>query len=96
MESLMGSAARHPTANLEAFSRMPWPVPHYMALREQMENIKGIPQVPGGYFTPRYIRNAFYTAVELRNVGPREALTDVVRQINDEIRVKRREFGLDY
>jgi len=96
MESLMGSAARHPTANLEAFSRMPWPIAHYRSLREQMENIKGIPQVPGGYFTPRQIRNAFYTVVEIGNVGPREALTDAVRSINDEIRIKRREFGLDY
>jgi len=96
MESLMGSAARHPTANLESFSRMPWPVADYQNLRLQMENIMGIPQVPGGYFTPRYIRNAFYTAVELRNVGPREALQDVVRRIDDEIRAKRREFRLDY
>ena len=96
MESLMGSAARHPTANLEAFSRMPWPVADYQNLRTQMESIKGIPQVPGGYFTPRQIRNAFYTVVELQNVGPREALTDVVRLINDEIRIKRREFGLHY
>ncbi|MCL1787556.1 MAG: extracellular solute-binding protein [Defluviitaleaceae bacterium] len=96
MESLMGSAARHPTANMEAFSRMPWPVAHYQSLRAQMENIQGIPQVPGGYFTPRQVRNAFYTVVELENVGPREALTDAVRLINDEIRVKRREFGLDY
>jgi len=96
MESLMGSAARHPTANMEAFSRMPWPIAHYRNLREQMENIRGIPQVPGGYFTPRQIRNAFFTVVELENIGPREALTDAVRPINDEIRIKRREFGLDY
>ena len=96
MESLMGAAARFPTANMEAFSQMPWPIEHYRALREQMDNIKGIPQVPGGYFTGRYIRNAFFTVVELQVVGPREALTDVIRQINNELRIKRREFGLDY
>ncbi|MCL2285434.1 MAG: extracellular solute-binding protein [Firmicutes bacterium] len=96
MESLMGAAARHPTANSEAFSQLPWPVQDYRALRAQMENIKGIPQVPGGYFTGRYIRNAFFTTVELGIVGPREALTDVVRQINSELTIKRREFGLNY
>ena len=96
MESLMGSAARHPTANLEAFSRMPWPTQDYQNLRAQMEHIQGIPQVPGGYFTPRQIRNAFYTTVELQNIGAREAMTDFVRLINDEIRTKRREFGLNY
>jgi len=96
MESLMGSAARFPTANLEAFSQMPWPIEHYRALREQMDNLQGIPQVPGGYFTGRYIRNAFFTTVEVGVVGPREALTDVVRQINSELTIKRREFGLHY
>jgi len=96
MESLMGAAARHPSANLEAFSRMAWPVLDYQSLLAQREHVRGIPQVPGGYFTPRQIRNAFYTTVELENIGAREALRDFVRLINDEIRAKRREFGLDY
>jgi len=96
MESLMGAAARHPTANLEAFAHMPWPVREHQSLRTQMEYARGIPEVPGGYFTPRQIRNAFFTVTELETVGPRDALTDFVRLINDEIRAKRREFGFDY
>jgi len=95
MESLMGSAARHPTANLEAFAQMPWPVRDYRNLRAQFDYVRGIPEVPGGYFTPRQVRNAFFTTVEERSVGPREALTDFVRLINDELRAKRREFGID-
>ena len=95
MEALMGSAARHPTANLEAFSRMPWPVSDYRNIVIQREYVRGIPQVPGGYFTPRQVRNAFYTVVELENVGAREALRDSVRLINDEIRAKRREFRIE-
>ena len=95
MESLMGAAARHPTANLEAFSQMPWPVRDYEMLKAQMEYIQGIPQVPGGYFTIRQLRNAFYAATTLQVVGPREALQEYVRLINDEIRTKRREFGLE-
>ena len=91
----MGSAARHPTANLEAFSRMPWPVSDYRNIVIQREYVRGIPQVPGGYFTPRQVRNAFYTVVELENVGAREALRDSVRLINDEIRAKRREFRIE-
>ncbi|MCL1884541.1 MAG: extracellular solute-binding protein [Defluviitaleaceae bacterium] len=96
MEALMGAAARHPTANIEAFSRMPWPVADYNNIRAQMHYAQGIPQIPGAYFTPRQIRNAFFTTVELEEVGAREALTDFVRLINDEIRAKRREFGMDY
>ena len=96
MESLMGSAARHPTANVESFERMAWPVADMQQLRAQMQFAQGVPQIPGAYFTPRQIRNAFYSVVELESIGPRDALTDYVRYINDEIRAKRREFGLDY
>jgi ABC-type glycerol-3-phosphate transport system substrate-binding protein len=95
MESLMGAAARHPTANLEAFGRMPWPVQDYQSLLAQFEHVRGIPEVPGGYFTPRQIRNAFFTTVELGRISPRDAMTDAVRRINDELRAKRREFGIE-
>jgi ABC-type glycerol-3-phosphate transport system substrate-binding protein len=95
MESLMGSAARHPTANLEAFAMMPWPAHDYRMMRAQFDYIRGIPEVPGGYFTPRQVRNAFFTAVETRTIAPREAMVDAVRLINDELRAKRREFGLE-
>jgi len=103
MESLMGPAARVPTANQEAFSKMPWPAQDYRALRYQFEFVRGIPQVPGGYFTWRNINNAFYavsTPVTDRISGnirlpmPREELMDRVILINDEIRYKRIEFGL--
>jgi hypothetical protein len=75
---------------------MPWSVESYQNLREQMNYARGIPQIPGAYFTPRQIRNAFYSVTALENIGPREALTDFTRFINDEIRAKRREFNLDY
>ncbi|MCL1877236.1 MAG: ABC transporter substrate-binding protein, partial [Defluviitaleaceae bacterium] len=97
MESLMGSAARHPTANLEAFGQMPWPVQDYRNLVAQFEYVRGIPEVPGGYFTPRQVRNAFFTVVELDsvNISARDALTDATRRINDELQAKRREFGIE-
>jgi ABC-type glycerol-3-phosphate transport system substrate-binding protein len=95
LESLMGPAARYPTANMEAFEMLPWPVADYRELRAQFEWVKGIPQVPGGYFTSRQVNNAFYTVVTEQNVGPREALTDFTRYINDEITYKRIEFGID-
>jgi ABC-type glycerol-3-phosphate transport system substrate-binding protein len=96
MEALMGSAARHPTANIEAFSRMAWPVADFNNLSTQMQYAQGLPQIPGAYFTPRQIRNAFYTTVELETIGARDALRDFTRYINDEIRAKRREFGMEY
>ena len=95
MESLMGSAARVPTANLEAFSNMPWPVDDYEALDEAFQWVKGIPQVPGGYYSWRNINNAFYTVTtETDTASPREELMDKVIYINAEIDYKRQELGL--
>jgi len=103
MESLMGSAARVPTANLEAFSMLPWPSADFAALSDQFSRLRGIPQVPGGYFTFRNVNNAFYTVTtpfEELPAGariersPREELTDKIILINDEIRYMRTQFGL--
>lgn len=95
LESLMGAAARYPTANRHAFENLPWPTRDYQALSSQMENLRGIPQVPGGYFTWRNVNNAFYRTVVNQNMAPREALTEYVRYINDEINHKRNEFNME-
>lgn len=94
LEGIMGEAARYPTANIEAFSKLPWSVSEYNALNEQMEYLKGIPQVPGGYFSWRNVSNAFYKTYVTKTMDPREALTEYVRYINDEINYKRKEFHL--
>ncbi|MBE5966224.1 MAG: extracellular solute-binding protein [Lachnospiraceae bacterium] len=94
LEGIMGEAARYPTANKEAFASLPWLVSEYNALYGQMENLKGIPQVPGGYFSWRNVRNAFYKTVISKTMEPREALTEYVRYINEEINYKRKEFNL--
>jgi len=100
MESLLGASARVATANIEAFSTLPWPKKEYEALNEQFKTARGIEQVPGGYFTFRNVDNAFYRVTESasgsikRSVSPREELTDKVILINDEIRYKRIEFGM--
>jgi ABC-type glycerol-3-phosphate transport system substrate-binding protein len=95
METLMGPAARYPTANQEAFAMLPWPVEDFRQIQSQFVFAKGIPQVPGGYFTQRQINNAFHMVVTEERMGPREALTEATRYINDEIAYKRNEFGLD-
>jgi len=93
MESIMGAAARFPTANMEALAHLPWPREDYRDLLAQWEWSRPNPEVPGGYFTSRHLDNAF-RAVVLRGTDPRETLLDFVRIINEEIDAKRREFGL--
>lgn len=95
MESLMGSAARVATANKEAFDNIPWSVDTHEALAEAFTWVKGIPQVPGGYYSWRNVNNAFYTVTtDTDTASPREELMDKVLYINDEITYKRKEFGL--
>lgn len=93
MESLLGAAGRYPTANLQAMSRLPWPVDDYRHLIEQWNSVRGIPEVPGGYYTPRHLNNAFRAVVYSAD-DPRETLLDYVRDIDDELTAKRNEFGL--
>ena len=97
MEALMGASARVATANKEALASLSWPMKDYKALVEQMEQVTGIPQVPGGYYTWRNVNNAFYditTNTATNNTTAREALMDKVYYINAEIDYKRTEFGL--
>lgn len=95
LESLMGSAARVATANIEAFESLPWPDETYAVLAGQFEWVKGIPQVPGGYYSWRNVNNAFYTVTtDTDTATPREELMDKVIYINDEINYKRKEFHL--
>ncbi|MCK0472256.1 extracellular solute-binding protein [Halalkalibacter sp. APA_J-10(15)] len=93
MEGLMGAAARYPTANIEALQELPWPVKDYERLEEQWQWVQGVPEVPGGYFTGRHLDNAFREVVN-NGTNPREALSDYIIYINDEIRIKRTEFDL--
>lgn len=93
LESILGEAARYPTANIEALAELPWPVEDYTNLESQWQWVRGVPQVLGGYFTGRHLDNAFRRVVNA-NENPRESIQDYVRFINDEIEIKREEFNL--
>ncbi|MCR4727704.1 MAG: extracellular solute-binding protein [Lachnospiraceae bacterium] len=93
IENVLGVAGRVATANMEALENLPWATSDYRQLTRQLSWVKALPQVPGGYFTERHIKNAFYTVYN-NNEDPRETLQDYVKQINYEINRKRLEFGL--
>ena len=93
LESVMGIAARYPTANREAFSKISWPKDILEGLKKQSEYVYGVPEVPGSYITPRYIDFAFQAVINQKeDVG--ETLLYYAKQINSEITRKRREFKL--
>lgn len=94
MEAVLGQAGRYLVANLEAFRRIEWKLDAQAVLNEALETLRGIPQVPGGYITGRYLNNAFITVItEYENAS--DTLYESVEEINEEIDAKRKEFGLD-
>jgi hypothetical protein len=55
--------------------------------------VKGIPEVPGGYYTGRNLDNAFREVIN-KGTQPRDALYDYVEEINREIQFKQKEINL--
>ncbi|MEG1887102.1 MAG: extracellular solute-binding protein, partial [Oscillospiraceae bacterium] len=95
MESLLGTSARYPSANVEAFSALPWSARDYEVLTYQADRSFFVPEVPGGYYVPRHINNAFRSVcIKDDSDDPREAILYYSRVINDEIYQKRSEFSM--
>ncbi len=93
LESVMGAAGRYAAANLEAFNSLAWTREQTKLLSEQMEEIVGVPEVPGSYFTARTITLAFNDAyIEYEN--PYKALAERAEDLDEEIARKYAEFGL--
>ena len=93
VEAQMGVLARVPLANVEALASLSWTKAQYAAIREQQSAVREVPEVLGGYYVLRGLDNAFREAV-YEDKEAQEALRRYDRQINDEIRRKREEFGL--
>lgn len=94
LESILGAAARHNTANVLAFKKLPWTKDEQKILISQWEKSVGVPEIPGGYYTGRNLENAFREVVN-SDANPRETLQKYVILIDAEIRKKRAEFGLE-
>lgn len=93
MENILGPSARVPTANIEAFSALPWSVKDAETINEQRKWVKAFESIPGGYFTGRHIQNAFRKVI-FEKTEPRETLRDYVRVINKEIESKCNELKI--
>lgn len=93
LESLLGTEARWPSANLESFEKLPWKNGHGELAVQQIRNAKEVPVVLGGYFSGRHLTNAF-TRVINSGVKPRDSLEQAVEDINKELRAKQEEYGI--
>ena len=93
MESVLGSSARYTTANTEALEQLAWSTDQLAVLKEQQKWTRGFPEIAGGYSTTRHMTNAIRKVINDKD-DPRETLLTYTRTINEEIKIKRREFGL--
>lgn len=93
LEALIGTEARWNTANVEAFCNLSWKIEDLKVIQEQWKWAKEVPVVLGGYFTGRYITNA-WNAVVLSGGNIRDELENAVKEINRELRMKQEEYGV--
>lgn len=93
LENILGVSGRLSTANKEAMTMLPWTARDLKVLEAQLEEIRGIPEIAGGYFLPRHISNAFYSVYNSGG-NPREVLEEYTLVIHNEITNKRKEFGM--
>ncbi|MBO9609688.1 MAG: extracellular solute-binding protein, partial [Paenibacillaceae bacterium] len=93
LEALIGVEARWNTANVEAFSNLAWKKEDLKVIRGQLQWAKETPVVLGGYYTSRYINNA-WNSVVMNSGNIRHSMEDAVKAINRELRMKQEEYGV--
>ncbi|MDD6051051.1 MAG: extracellular solute-binding protein [Clostridiales bacterium] len=93
MESVLGSSARYATANTEALDQLAWSADQLAVLKAQQKDTRGFPEIAGGYSTTRHMTNAIRKVINDKD-DPRETLLTYTHTINEEINIKRKEFGL--
>lgn len=92
LESFNGPAFRWNTANVEAFTQLPWPKDDLKVILEQWRWYKEMPNLPGTYFIGREITNAWNRTV-VDGMNYRESLEQAIVDIEREMVRKEQEFG---
>lgn len=92
LESFNGITFRWPTANVEAFTRLPWSREDRNVILEQWKWYKEMANPPGAYFVGRELNNAWNRTV-VDGMNYRESLEEAIVNIDREMVRKEQEFG---
>jgi ABC-type glycerol-3-phosphate transport system substrate-binding protein len=92
LESFNGIAFRWNTANIDAFTKLPWPKEDLKVILEQWRWYKEVPNLPGSYFLSRELSNAWNRTV-INGMNYRESLEEAIDSIDREMERKEQEFG---
>lgn len=92
LEGFYGPSFRWNTANLAAFTRLPWTREELVPILEQWKWYKSMVNVPGSYFIPRELSNAWNRTV-IDGMNYRSSLEIAIMNIDRELIRKQREFN---
>ncbi|MFK7695625.1 extracellular solute-binding protein [Paenibacillus sp. HJGM_3] len=92
LEAFNGIAFRWSTANIDAFTKLPWPKDDLKVILEQWRWYKEIPNLPGSYFLTRELGNAWNRTV-VNGMNDRESLEEAIANLDREMVRKQQEFG---
>lgn len=93
MESAINASAKQPTANKEALAQLQWRAEDLDSLTKEWSYVKGVPEVPGGYYTSRMVTFAFNVVIKDKDNAV-DTLQQYIPSINGELQRKRSEFGI--
>ena len=93
IENQLGITARYFTANMKAFSALPFSRDEFKVINTFFENNVESRNVLGGYYTSRHLTNAWTRCVE-NGEDFRDSLEEAVEEINIELRRKQIEYGI--
>ena len=92
LQIMYGDEYIWPTANIEAFERLPYPTKHKEIIMEQASYILEAPRLLGSYMMEREVSNAFNDVV-VNGETLRSRVDEVVKIVNRETERKLEEFG---
>ena len=92
LQIMYGDEYIWPTANLEAFSNLPYPTVHKDIIVEQASNILEAPRLLGSYMMERELSNAFNDIV-VQGDTLRSRIDQLVKVVDRETERKLEEFG---
>ena len=93
--ALLGPAGKYATANRDAFANMSWTANELAEINKQIENLQGVPEMPGSYIIARNVEFAFLKVYN-NDVVPSEALQDYTNTVNAEFTRKREELTREF
>lgn len=93
IESSMGVSARWNSANIEANSTLGYTSQERAVIDNFYENAQESEVVLGGYYTTRYLSNAWNNVV-VNNEPVRDSFEEAIEEISKELKRRQEEFGI--